>query len=895
MNKTAKEDVLASRVSLALGVSAALCAASWAAYAEPPVAPPASIQTRPDALLTQGPKAAEGVRLVPPPQQPVPPFQPLPQEFPGIPWGSFLVFPELVFAATYDDNIYARRRDPVKDVIFTLSPSLVAKSNWKRHALNFEIGGDLDRYRDHGQENVNDYWAGFDGRYDLGPLSNIFGGARISRDHEDRSVPGALSAAQQIEPTRFDRTEAHLGFATGTGPWRLRFGGTYDEYDYKDGLSTSGASIDSDFRDRSVHSVGLRLSYVISPGYEVFGQYATDTRSYRNNIAGLSFNRDSDGYRVAAGLRFNLPQPAVRGEVFAGRLRQDFDAGGFASVSAPYYGALVTWRATRFTTVTGFIDRSLEETTVFEGATYASSSVDTTFGFNAEHKLNSELSLSARAAYTRSTFQGFDRRDSIVDAGAGLRYYFTPTMFMGVDLRLIDRNSNVLDAQYSRNQVMLSVGYTPARSRNYSIISDDAAAGSSGLYSGFYAGADLGHGALTTNTSGPRGGGGFDSGDMGSFGESYALFAGWGREIGNWYLGVELEAGDGNARWHHRKDKDDSRTMFVDEESGYGVSARVGYLLDGGLLYGKVGRARTDFRTYYTENQFAAGAFDRSHAESGTRWGIGVDVPAAQNWFVRMGYSYTDFGDYEVPYQSGAASVTTEKFDLRSSRFSVGLGWRFGGVRAEPARRPAEERRGFYAGAGVGHGTFGTKLTGIHRDQSTGPYDFLGDFADSGGGVGFFAGYGHTLNRVYVGVEVEAEAANFGWYHDRQTSGGGGRDFAVEKRGGYGGAVRLGYVLPNGSLLYGRIGQVRTRFNTIYTKGASAAQWIDRTDRVHGTRFGVGAEVPATRNAFVRLDYTYTKYDSYGFTTGHDGGANADVMAFSNRENLFRVGVGFRF
>ena len=46
--------------------------------------------------------------------------------------------------------------------------------------------------------------------------------------------------------------------------------------------------------------------------------------------------------------------------------------------------------------------------------------------------------------------------------------------------------------------------------------------------------------------------------------------------------------------------------------------------------------------------------------------------------------------------------------------------------------------------------------------------------------------------------------------------GGGGRDFSAEKTGSYGASLRIGYVVDNGSLLYGQVGAVQTRFNTTY-------------------------------------------------------------------------------
>jgi len=887
---------LAACMATVFGVS------SFNVWGAPPAPPPVQNQ---NATGTQ-PGAGIPTATVPPvlatrPMTSVFPTQP--KEFPGIAWGSFLVYPDVSLTATYDDNIYAERTGVIDDVIYTLSPSLELKSNWKQHELNFDLGADFDRYRNNDAEDVDDYWLGFDGRYDLSARTNVFGGARHSRDHEDRSSPGALNPSAQTEPTRYDHAEAHLGLAHAFGAFRLRVGGTWDQYDYKDGLSTLG-TVDNDYRDHALSSLGVRLGYVLSPRYEIFGQFATDDREYDNLIPTQPYSRDSDGTRSAVGMKFTLQPQRLSGEVFAGVMRQNYDYSGFSDLSKPYFGALAVWKPTSTVTATGFIDRSLEETTVFTtvpATVYSSGSLDTTYGFEVERRLTSKLSVSGRAAYTQSDFQNFDRSDTIIDAGAGLRYYVMPQVYVGADLRITDRDSDNLDAQYSRNQLFVSVGYTPARNRDYSIIPEreagaPAAPRAQGTYSGFYLGAQLGYGGLTTSTLGPRDGGGFDAADMGGFGASYGLFAGWGTEISNWYLGVEVDGGDSDAGWYHKKDKPEAPTVFVDKDSSYGVNLRAGYQLDGGLLVGKLGVVRTDFHTYYTENQYLPGAFNQDHTETGTRFGLGLEIPASRNLFVRTDYSITRYDGYNVTYQSDVAATTTEIFDTDNNVFSIGLGWRFGGARPEVATRSATELRGLYAGANLGHGTMGTHLTGTHYDQSVGPYDFNGDFANSGFTGGFFAGYGHTFSQVYVGLELDAEASNLGWYHARQTGGGGGRDFAVEKRGSYSGSLRIGYVLDNGGLLYGSVGAVRTRFNTIYEKGAGTGSWIDRSDKLDGTRFGLGAEIPASDNAFVRMDYSYTRYgDSVSFVTTHDAGANPDAMNFENSETLVRLGLGFRF
>lgn len=896
---------------LAACIAAAFGVVSSSVLAAPPAPPPVQTQPQTQTRTPSDEDTGTPLSTVPPvlAARPTPEvFPPLPNEFPGIPWGSFLVFPEVSFAVTYDDNIYAERpyyptrASLVHDVIYTLSPSIALKSNWARHALNLDAGGDFDRYRNHDQENVDDYWLGFDGRYDLSPTTNVFGGARHSRDHEDRSTPG--TDVGQIEPTRYDHDEAHLGIAQAVGAYRLRLGGTFDRYNYLDGALGDGTVVDNDYRDHNLSSVGARLGYILSPVYEVFGQVSTDTRRYDNLIPGTAFNRDSDGYRAAAGLKFTLQPQRVAGEAFAGVMRQSFDYNGFSDITKPYFGALVAWKPTSLTTATAFVDRSLAETVVYSGTDYASSTLDTTYGFEVERRLTGKLSVNGRAAYTRSQFNDFARLDKIIDAGAGLRYYVMPTVYLGADLRIVDRASDNIEAQYSRNQFMLSVGYTPARSRDYSIIPEGEAgapamASAQGLYSGFYLGAQLGHGALTTATSGSRGGGeGTDTADMGGFGASYGLFGGWGTELAdNWYLGIEVDGGDSRADWNHSKNKPDSVTEYVESGANYGVSLRAGYVLDGGLLYGKLGAVHTDFHTYFTENKYATtGAFDQKHGETGPRLGLGLEIPASRNLFVRTDYSVTRYDSYGAPHQvSDTGDIATESFKTSDAVFSLGLGWRFGENRPAIAARPASQLRGLYMGASFGHDTLGTNLTGTQKDGG-GTYGFAGDFAFTGFTGGVFTGYGLTFGQVYVGLEAEADAANFGWYQQRDTEGGGGRDFSVERRGSYGGGVRVGYVLPNGALLYGRVGAVQTRFNTMYNKGASMGAWINRSDTLAGTRVGVGAEIPASENAFVRMDYSYTRYDdAVGFVTTQGGGANADTMNFDNRESLARLGLGYRF
>jgi len=83
-------------------------AASFNVWGAPPATPPVQTQNQnPSGAQFGAPAATVPAVLATRPMTSVFPTQP--NEFPGIPWGSFLVFPEVSLAATYDDNIYAER------------------------------------------------------------------------------------------------------------------------------------------------------------------------------------------------------------------------------------------------------------------------------------------------------------------------------------------------------------------------------------------------------------------------------------------------------------------------------------------------------------------------------------------------------------------------------------------------------------------------------------------------------------------------------------------------------------------------------------------------------------------------------------------------------------------
>jgi opacity protein-like surface antigen len=254
---------------------------------------------------------------------------------------------------------------------------------------------------------------------------------------------------------------------------------------------------------------------------------------------------------------------------------------------------------------------------------------------------------------------------------------------------------------------------------------------------------------------------------------------------------------------------------------------------------------------------------------------VGAQVPLNSQLFWRVDYSHTDYDHYDVDY----TTTRSDNFDNNESLFQMGLAMQFGGGLPAASRTVSmNEIGGFYAGTQLGYGALNAETTGLRAGSSP----FQSDHGDDGASWGIFTGYGLALQRWYLGVELEAESGNSDWRFNRGTN----RNYKVEKGLSYGVDARLGYAFRNGTLLYGRVGRVRTDFKTTYAQGAN---FVDQDDTEHGNRVGVGAEIPATDTLAWRFDYTHTDYGDYdvNYTSGTD---NVD-----HSEDRFRLGLLFHF
>ncbi len=777
--------------------------------------------------------------------------------------GPFVLDADLTVSQGYTDNVYATRNDKVGDALTVVTPSLSLTSEGLPVELELFGSAEIGRYWDETTEDYEDFDFGLDTTYRITPQSSIFGGASFGRDHEERQSPDDVNGT---EPTLYYDSQAYLGTANRFDDVTLRAGATFERLDFDD-VDAVGGSINNDDRDRDLYTAGARLGYIVAPGYEVFGQGLFDLRDYDKAQDDNGFERDSEGFSAAAGLHYR-PDRSLDIEGALGLLQQSYDDPSFDTTTAFDFALRGIWRPQATTRLSAFVDRSLQETTLSGSSGY----ISTGYGLSLVQQVRPDISFETSMDYYESDYKGLKRQDSTFDLGLGARYYFLPNFFLATNYSFLLRDSTVASEDYDEHQVFFSLGaeLSPAYSEDELSRSPEIIADLGGLYGGL-------QGSLTnlgTELAGPRGGTGSLTSELADFGFGGGAFTGYGVRAGDWQFGLEIDAEISDAEWAHARDMG-GRVYSVQKNWSVAAGPLVGYWLnDDSMIYGRFGVVETSFDTDYVES---GDSYGESRTLTGLRFGLGAETTLTGNFFLRLDYSYTDYEDYDITFSDGR-----DNFANNESLVRLGVGYRLpgGAKEAEDAEEPQPvDPSGFYVGAGGGHDRLNSKNTG---DRQAGSLLEV-DAGEGGASGGFFAGYGAVWQNIYLGAEAEAELSDVTWEREREPTG---RVFEVDKEGGFGAALRAGYVLPGGALAYGRAGVMYSKFNTQVT---TTGNHFEESEFLLGLRVGMGLELPISEDFFARLEYSYTAYEDSSLATG------TGPEEFENSEGLFRAAIGWRF
>jgi len=353
----------------------------------------------------------------------------------GIRAGAFLIYPATTIEGEHDDNIYATNTDEDSAYIAHFRPELGIDSNWGRHALNFDAAADIARYDDHNDENYDDYHARVDGRLDIQQQNNLSGGAGYAHEHVSRSSPNDEAASK--EPTTYDVGSLSAAYRHRLNRLTFRVGGTADNFDYDNGKTESGTTIDNQDQNRDQYTVLGQVNYEIQPEYSAFFRAIYKDVNYDQKYDNNDLQRSSDGYQFDVGTELFF-SGVMFGEVYIGYVERDYDDPTLDSIDKFTGGGSVTWLPTGLTTVIFAAERDIDETIVDN----TSGILGTQGSVNVDHELLRNLLLNARLVVRDEDFEGTSRNDDYVKIGLGAKYLMNRHLYLTMGYDYLDRDSN---------------------------------------------------------------------------------------------------------------------------------------------------------------------------------------------------------------------------------------------------------------------------------------------------------------------------------------------------------------------------------------------------------------------------------------------------------------------
>jgi hypothetical protein len=332
----------------------------------------------------------------------------------GMRTGAFLVLPAVEVTGGYDTNP-ARTSAGRGSTLLTVSPELIARSDWQRHEVTATLRGSYTTYGQTPELDRPAFDGKMTGRLDVTRDTSLIGEGTFIVGTDNPGSPNV-----QAGLTRFP-IYTTLG---GTFGLTQRFNrvevtakGTVERTEYQQSEFTDGTTASNHDRDYKRYAGTLRTSYDLMPGLKPFVEVSADTREHDLQLDRAGVQRDSTGWIAKAGSTFEFSRK-LTGEIALGWIERKYADPSLQELNGFLFDASLIYSMSALTKVKLTATTTAGETTVAGTAGILTRNA----GIEVEHAFRRWLVGALKFNYGLDDYVGSLRKDDRYAISGTLTY-----------------------------------------------------------------------------------------------------------------------------------------------------------------------------------------------------------------------------------------------------------------------------------------------------------------------------------------------------------------------------------------------------------------------------------------------------------------------------------------
>ena len=367
----------------------------------------------------------------------------------GLRTGAFVVSPAVEVTGGYDTNP-ARAPAGRASAFVTVSPELLAKSDWQRHEVTANLRGSYTTYARTPELDRPSFDGKVTGRLDVTRNTSLIGEGSFIVGTDNPGSPNVQAGLSRFPI--FTTLGGALGVSQRFNRVEVTVKGTAERTEFQDSVFTDGTTASNADRDFNRYAALMRTSYDLMPGLKPFVEVGADMREHDLQFDRFGLQRDSTGWTAKAGSTFAFSRK-LTGEIALGYLERDYKDPSLQQLQGILFDASLIYSLSALTNIKLTAATVAGETTVPGAAGILTRNA----GIEVEHAFRRWLIGAVKFNYGNDDYVGSTRKDDRFAISAALTYKLNRLMQVKGEVRQEWLNSTIPGVDYTATVLLVGL------------------------------------------------------------------------------------------------------------------------------------------------------------------------------------------------------------------------------------------------------------------------------------------------------------------------------------------------------------------------------------------------------------------------------------------------------